>query len=132
MGGRGAFSGGNGPFNNAKLTSYEFKTINQIGNIKIVEHIANPSKMAMPTFSKNPNDVYAILKSGNIHQIRLFGENRTPLIDIDVEWHNDLFIHAHDWNVNSSTGTIKRDEPRKLTNSEIKIYTYFKGGIENG
>lgn len=124
MGGSGQFleSGGFRP-------PYLWHTVDYIEGIKILEK-KDKSNKGLPWYSNTPGTKYITLDENDkyIKQIRVYGEDRTPLYDIDYHPINgiDYLLHIHYFPNNIREGEHFH---RKLTKDFFE-FQKFKNIIE--
>lgn len=110
MGGRGAFleSGGFvGPF--------LWKSIGTIQGIKILIPKDTRKRTSLPERSNTPDTAYMTLdKDGNFNQLRIFGNDRKPLFDIDTNKVDHIpSLHMHYYS-NGERQRIHMPVPRDI------------------
>ena len=92
MGSRGSFLE-NGGFS----TPAKWHTVDYVDGIKVLEPKDEKSSRSLPERSNTPGTSYALYrKNGDFDQLRVFGENRIPIFDIDYGVHDGKkFLHVH-------------------------------------
>ena len=107
MGSRGSFleSGG---FN----APAQWHTVDYVDGIKVLEPINPKASRSLPERSNTPGTAYILYrKNGNFSQLRVFGNDRIPVYDIDYGKHQGKYsLHIHYF----------KDGERK-TDSEVTI-----------
>lgn len=92
MGSRGSFleSGG-------FSTPAKWQTVDYVGGIKVLLPKDLKASISLPERSNTPGTSYlSYRKDGTFDQLRVFGENRIPLFDIDYGKHRGkTTLHVH-------------------------------------
>ena len=92
MGSRGAFleSGG-------FSTPAQWHTVDFVDGIKVLERKDPKASKSLPERSNTPGTSYLLLNpDGTFKQLRVFGEDRKPILDIDYGPHRGMVsLHAH-------------------------------------
>jgi hypothetical protein len=93
----------------------EYKTVDRIAGIKVLESIEKRGKL--PEISNTPNTSYILLTpKGELKQLRTYDYSRHPKLDIDFDHpHNKIKPHIHFY------GNREKDF-RALTAKEKKKY----------
>jgi hypothetical protein len=120
MGGRGMYSATGG------FTRREYETVGMLEDLKVIEPIDKSKKKAnLPLYSGTPGTSYIKLDDeGHFRQLRVYGEDRLPVLDIDYGRHKPLTgdekgYHAHDWQ------NGKRQPGRFMTDKELQRYQKY-------
>lgn len=92
MGSRGSFLESGGFSAPAK-----WHTVDYVGGIKVLAPKNPKASMNLPERSNTPGTSYLLYrKNGDFDQLRVFGNNRYPLFDIDYGTHNaKKTLHVH-------------------------------------
>lgn len=94
MGGRGSFleSGG------FRIPA-QWHTVDFVDGIKVLERKDPKASRSLPDRSNTPGTAYlSYRKDGTFDQLRVFGNDRKPLFDIDYGMHEgEKSLHIHYW-----------------------------------
>lgn len=109
MGSRGSFleSGG-------FSTPAKWHAVDYIEGIKVLEPKDQRASRNLPERSNTPGTAYIKLSpDGTFSQLRVFGEDRKPIFDIDYGTHQggEKYLHVHFYENGERTKTVERLQP---------------------
>ena len=114
MGGRGTFASGNS-------VPYKYETVGKLYNIKVLKGINGTH--GLPEESHKSSAYVYLNPNGTARQLRVYDENHTAKVDIELSAHRGkIILHAHDY-VNGV-----RQLGRPLKKEEIDKYRKYFGG----
>jgi len=108
----------------------EYKTVNVIAGIKVLQALKINKHGSLPDMSNTPNTSYILLnKNGEFKQLRIYDNSRHPVIDIDYghSHKGSDILHLHNWkggrenNAHSLTGKEKKKYGKILREAKVKI-----------
>lgn len=111
----------------------EYKCVNIINNVKVLEDSSGNHKHTLPMISHTPGTSYLDLnEDGTLHQLRIFDKSRHPIVDIDYGTHGKFgkkeTLHIHFW----KGSTHNRNISRLFTKKDLNKYgKYLKGIIKD-
>lgn len=90
MGGRGTFAAG-------KQVAYTYETVDYVDGIKVLLPKDTKASISFPERSNTPGTSYlSYRKDGTFDQLRVFGDDRIPTLDIDYGKHRGKkSMHVH-------------------------------------
>jgi hypothetical protein len=97
----------------------EYKTVKVIAGIKVLDPIKTGDSRVLPDMSNTPNTQYILLsQKGAFKQLRVYDENRHPIIDIEYgkSHRGSDKLHIHSWKGG------RENNGRSLTKKEKRKY----------
>jgi hypothetical protein len=123
MGGRGAM------MNPVGDRVYEYKTVEIVEGVKVLEPKKKTDSWGMPHMSNTPGTSYIMVsKSKGSAMFRKYGMDRHPVIDIEYGTHQGVkSFHAQTWK-----DGVRQEGARPLTRKELKKYgkLFKKAGLK--
>jgi hypothetical protein len=126
MGGRGTFAVGN-------IVPYQYKTVDKIEGVKVLEPIDSTKSFNLPAESHSSSSYIGLDKNGVFHQYREYNSNHDIVFEIDYHYEQGLskngehVFHVHDY---LKPGIDNRGKAREMTQSEYEKYKKFFRGVE--
>lgn len=124
MGGRGTFAAG-------KQVAYTYETVDYVDGIKVLLPKDTKASISLPERSNTPGTSYlSYRKDGTFDQLRVFGDDRIPTLDIDYGKHRgkkSLHVHYYKDGVRGSGNDVVVLHPGDALYERYK--RYFKGVI---
>jgi hypothetical protein len=97
---------------------YEYKTVEIVDGIKVLEPIKKKGSWSVPYMSNTPGTSYIKLADGRkTAELRIYGKDRMPVNDFAYGQHDGIkFYHVHTWKDGEKIGT------RPMTRKELEKY----------
>ena len=124
MGGRGAFMEKGG------FTVYDFEAVRYVEGIKVLEPKKKDDSFKAPVRSNTPSTSYIrVAKDGKSAMLRVYGQDRFPLIDYEYGKHKD---GKKTWHVQTWKDGVRQEDHRPMTTKEKKRYArlFKKAGLK--
>lgn len=124
MGGRGTFAVGN----NVK---YQYKTVDKIEGVKVLQPINSNKSFSMPPEAHSSSCYIVLDKDGVFHQYTEYNKEHLPIFEIGYHFEKGMskkgehVFHVHEY---SRPGIENRKAARAITKQEFEKYKkYFRG-----
>lgn len=132
--------GGNGTFAAGKIVAYKWKTVEKIGDVKVLEPIlpSGQKKVShkLPEESHSSRMYMLQYGDGNFAQLRIydafhrlrfeFGYHREPRLDISSR----AVLHYHTYTYPGGSSLFKRSEAKKVTPKMWQRFGKYMKGVE--
>lgn len=110
MGGKGTYSIGNN-------TAYTYKTVDMIGDVKVLKPLNEKKALKLPEESHTPGNKYVLLdKDGVFHQYREYDDNHKVIFEIGYHHEASLgsgdVLHVH---IHKTPGVDGHNTAQKFT-----------------